>query len=185
MRRRGFAAAVRREPAATRRKSADARRLAAYHRAEGERMTEGASSGGRTADAAGRFSQFVWGVTLIVIGLLLLLIRTGVIDVRMRDVWRTAFRFWPAALLLIGLASFLGPRRKDGRREGGWLIVVGILGMLNSLRFMRWSESWPLLIVAIGGSIALEALRERRAQPLGRPPGPPGAGAGGSTDGRS
>ena len=91
-----------------------------------------------------------FGAVVMLIGLLLLLDRTGV--VRWAGWWSIA----PLALICGGLAKLL-TRRPGGRCEGGWLVVIGAWLLLNQLDVLRYRQSWPLLIVALGTSIIWNA----------------------------
>jgi hypothetical protein len=118
--------------------------------------------------------RLVLGGLLVLLGIALTLDQLGVVEVH--HVWR----YWPAALILIGLS---GLQRSEGRRlvTPVILIVVGSWLLLNTLGLVRvdvWDFFWPLILVAVGARIML-----RRNDPinkqdafLGTPPSmPPGA----------
>jgi hypothetical protein len=83
------------------------------------------------------------GMLIIGLGIVLLLDQTGMLD------WRPTWSLWPLIVIVLGLARFAQPRR-DGSRDGGWLIFIGVWLLLNEMRVMRYRDSWPLFLVAIG-----------------------------------
>ena len=68
---------------------------------------------------------------------------------------------------MLGLARFAQPRA-DGGRDGGWLMLIGVLLLLNDMRFLRFGDSWPLILVALGVHKMWKALRPTGT---GRPQG--------------
>ena len=85
----------------------------------------------------------VVGLLIMALGVGLLLDRTGVL---VGFGWRT---FWPCVLIAIGAIRLSFPR-DDGRRDGGWMLFIGVLLLLNQTLVLRFQESWPLFVVAIG-----------------------------------
>lgn len=96
------------------------------------------------------------GVTIMAVGLLLMLDQTGIVY---GLGWR---HLWPVMLIVIGLARFATPRR-NGRRDGGWMVFIGSLFLLDTLHVLRFRDSWPLFIVAIGLGMVWRELGPRRA----------------------
>jgi hypothetical protein len=96
--------------------------------------------------------RFVLGAFLLVMGVALILAQVGVL--RVEDVTR----FWPAALILLGLSML---QRRGGQRRvfGAFiLIVVGAWLLLKTLGLVRldpWEFLGPLILVAIGARIML------------------------------
>ena len=105
----------------------------------------------------------VFGVVVIVVGLTMLLDRTGLLPVD------TAWRLWPFVLLAIGLARVTGPVRDGcpgGRASGVVFLLLGIWGLVSEFRLFGFDyrSSWPLLMIAIGLGIVWRSLdpgRER------------------------
>jgi len=85
----------------------------------------------------------VVGLMIVAIGLILFLDQTGLLD------WRPTWSLWPFIVIGLGLARLATPRQ-DGTREGGWLIFIGSWLLLNELQVLRYRDSWPLILVAIG-----------------------------------
>ena len=94
------------------------------------------------------------GLLIMLLGVGLLLDRTGVID------GLDYVSFWPVAIITLGLVK-LSHRGADGRREGGWWVVFGAWMLLNQLHVLRLRESWPLVLVAIGISMVWKETRTR------------------------
>ena len=95
------------------------------------------------------------GLTMMAVGIVLLLDQTGLVA---GLGWR---HVWPAVLVGLGLVRLAFPR-EDGRRDGGWMVFVGALLLMDQLRVLRFRESWPLFIVGIGISMVWKELARRR-----------------------
>jgi hypothetical protein len=95
------------------------------------------------------------GVILMALGLGLLLDRTGVIA---ELGWHV---FWPSVLIVLALIKLASPRH-DGHRDGGWMLFIGVLLLLNQLDVLRFQQSWPLFIAAVGVSIVWKEIVQRR-----------------------
>jgi hypothetical protein len=102
----------------------------------------------------GNIGGLILGVIIMLLGATLFLDRTGVID---------AFDyapFWPLVVITIGLVK-LSHRRDDGRRHGGWWVVLGVAMLLNEMGVLRGRDAWPLFMVAFGVSIVWKELVRR------------------------
>lgn len=100
-------------------------------------------------------SQVTTGGLIVVVGLLLLAgqFRTGL----------DFGRLWPVVLIVIGLGRFM-TTTPDGRRgNGGWLLFIGALFLLNNFRILGLGDSWPLFIVA--GGLSMMFSRKRSSPP--------------------
>jgi hypothetical protein len=100
----------------------------------------------------------VFGLVIIVLGVVLFLDQTGILG------WRPTWSFWPVLIIAMGLARFSQPRA-DGTRDGGWLLFVGVWLLLNELHVLRYRDSWPLFLVAIGIQTMWKAIARRTAPP--------------------
>jgi hypothetical protein len=109
-------------------------------------------------DPAPRAASIVMGLTIALLGVLLLLDQTGILG------WHPSWSIWPFLLIGIGLARAATPR-PDGSREGLWLVVIGAWLLLNQLRVLRFRDSWPLLLVAFGALHIWKALRPTVGRP--------------------
>ena len=95
------------------------------------------------------------GLLILALGVALLLDRAGVIDAFGRS------SFWPFAIICVGLVK-LASRPEHGPRQGGWLVFVGVWLLLNDMRVLRFRDSWPLFLVAIGISIVWNSIVPHR-----------------------
>jgi hypothetical protein len=96
----------------------------------------------------------VIGLTIVGLGVVLFLDQTGLFG------WRMSWSLWPFLIIGLGLARFSTPR-PDGTREGGWLIFIGTWLLLNEMRVLRFRDSWPLVLVALGVHTIWKAVMRR------------------------
>ena len=104
-------------------------------------------------------SALATGLILVAVGVLLFFSDFG-------DLVRT---FWPMIIVLVGVPKLFN---RHTFWSGLWLITIGT--WLQAVRLhlfgLDFHNSWPLLLIAIGGGIALRALfdfgaREERREP--------------------
>lgn len=91
------------------------------------------------------------------------------------EVWRVAWRFWPLALVAIGIANIAQAKTWAGYAGGLIWLLAGawLLGQrLGIIHVSIWAM-WPLALVAFGGWILLNGIR---------PPGTARRGPSGSDD---
>jgi hypothetical protein len=91
------------------------------------------------------------GLLIVALGVALLLDRAGVIDAFGRSNFGRS-NFWPVVIIVVGLVK-LANRPEHGPRQGGWWVFLGVWLLLNDMRLLRFRDSWPLFLVAIGISI--------------------------------
>ena len=96
----------------------------------------------------------VIGLMIAGLGAVLFLDQTGLFG------WRMSYSLWPFLIIGLGLARFSTPR-PDGTHEGGWLIFIGTWLLLNEMRVLRFRESWPLILVALGVHTMWKAVMRR------------------------
>lgn len=98
--------------------------------------------------------SLVTGSILIGIGMLFLLDRFDYLH--FGDVVRT---WWPMALVIIGLPKLF---RYETLWSGLWLLAVG--AWLQAIQFelfgMTYGNSWPLLLIVLGGGMIARALAD-------------------------
>jgi Domain of unknown function (DUF5668) len=89
------------------------------------------------------------------------------------------FRYWPAALIIVGLVM-LQRGERHGALRALLLIVIGGWLLLNTLGFVSldlWEFVWPLLLVFFGARIMMGNRSSGPPPPdVGAIPGAPGAG---------
>lgn len=95
--------------------------------------------------------KFIIGVFLVLMGVVLALDQIGVVQAN------HLLRFWPAALIILGLVT-LQRGEKHGALRALILIVVGGWLLLNTLGLVSldlWGFVWPLLLVFFGARIMM------------------------------
>jgi predicted membrane protein len=112
--------------------------------------------------------RFIIGVCLVLMGVVLALDQIGMVQAH------HVLRYWPAALILVGLVMLQRGERHSALRALV-LIVVGGWLLLNTLGLVSldiWEFAWPLVLVFIGARIMTRSQyrRSRASQDL------PGAG---------
>lgn len=102
--------------------------------------------------------QVILGVLVIGMGLLFLLDNLAIWD------FRLAIQFWPMVFILVGVIKLFDTNSADGYFVGGVLILVGVLMTLSRLGYVyfSWRALWPLLLIALGGSVLYKAMTGRR-----------------------
>ena len=101
-------------------------------------------------------SRIIWGLFVIIVGLVLLADRTDLIP------FHFSGNFWPLVLIMLGvlkLAQPLDARRGRTRRSGGFLIFVGGWGLINELHIggLDYRTSWPILVIGVGVAMVWRA----------------------------
>lgn len=108
---------------------------------------------------AGISSRLLLGLLVLGLGVMFALDNMGVLD---------AGRYWPAALVLLGLYKLSQPRGASGRGLGVVLILVGAWLLVDNLRALTSRVGfWPLVLIVAGLALIWEAIRG------GRRPWPP------------
>ena len=112
--------------------------------------------------------KFIIGVCLVLMGVVLALDQLGVLQAH------HLLRFWPAALIIVGLAMLQRGERHSALRAlvlivvGGWLL----LNTLGLVSLDLWEFILPLLLVFFGARIMMRSQGSRS----GASPDLPGAG---------
>lgn len=101
--------------------------------------------------------SLVFGVIVLVAGLLLLLDQFGIISAD------RAFRFWPVILIVFGSLNLFGDCGRGRRIWGGVLVLVGVLLELEEFGVGRVGIQtiWPIFIIGIGVVLVMQALQSR------------------------
>ncbi len=100
--------------------------------------------------------QLALGLCAIGFGILLTLGNLNVMT--FGDVWR----FWPGIFIVVGILQMLWAESTSGVGTGVILAGAGSLLLLDNLHYIRFSimDYWPLILVAVGASIAWQALEK-------------------------
>jgi predicted membrane protein len=106
-------------------------------------------------------SQLIVGVLVIGIGVLFLLDNLDIID------FHRAITFWPVVFIVAGVLKLLDTRAPNGYLFGSVLIGVGVVMILNrsGLFYINWRTIWPLLLIAVGGTLLYRAIKGREHRP--------------------
>jgi predicted membrane protein len=102
--------------------------------------------------------RVIVGICLALVGVVLMLDRIGLVDAEV------AFRLWPAAIIIIGAASYARGPERAGRSNGIILMVVGSWLLLSSLGVIRvsfWQLFWPMVLIGIGTALVMQTLQHK------------------------
>ena len=116
--------------------------------------------------------KFIIGVCLVLMGVVLALDQIGIVQAH------HVLRFWPAALIVVGLVMLQRGERHSALRALV-LIVVGGWLLLNTLGLVSldiWEFILPLLLVFFGARIMMHNQGSRSGAPQDLPGGGPAAG---------
>src|SRR6185312_3661350 len=108
----------------------------------------------------------VIGALIVLVGVLLLLQNMNIPGIH--DIWR----FWPAALIVLGLARLTEPWRPTALLWAAILIVVGTGLLVDNLDIVHIEIGvfiWPLLLIVFGISLLVRNMESRAARASGNP----------------
>lgn len=107
--------------------------------------------------------RLIVGLAIMIVGALLFLDQIDRLDAELY------LRWWPVALIAVGLAAVLQSESKVGgiiaMAAGGWILLYN----LEYVDIEVW-DLWPLVLVILGGSMLVQAFRSRRVVPAGSSP---------------
>jgi predicted membrane protein len=100
----------------------------------------------------------VLGVLVMAMGMLFLLDNLAIWD------FQRAIQFWPMVFIVVGVVKLFDTSSSDGYFLGAVFILVGVLMTLNRLGYIyfSWRTVWPVLLIALGGSVLYKAISGRR-----------------------
>jgi predicted membrane protein len=108
--------------------------------------------------------RLVLGAAIILVGVLFLLGNMGIINPH------DYLHFWPAILVVIGIAYLLQCQRGPGKVWGIILIFIGSAMLLDRLYFIDFNlwDYWPLILVFVGISMIVRSsiFRKRSTIPI-------------------
>jgi FtsH-binding integral membrane protein len=90
--------------------------------------------------------QLGWGLFMIVMGVWFLLIQQGVLG---REAWHT---WWPFVVVALGVLGIATARDVKSLGSGVTTLFIGLwlAATVHEWYGLRWSNSWPLALVAMG-----------------------------------
>lgn len=106
-------------------------------------------------------AHLVFGILIIAVGVLFTLDNLGLADAS------DYLRYWPVALIAIGLAKLFEAGARAGSALGGLLFTAaGTWLLLDNLEIItvRLIDFWPVLLVVIGAVIVWQGLRRPRSR---------------------
>jgi predicted membrane protein len=101
------------------------------------------------------------GICILIVGSLLLLDNLQLFEAR------TILRFWPVALVAIGVLVFSQAVDTGGRVNGGALVLFGTfltLTRLGAVEVNFWQLFWPLVLILLGVNLVMQTFRIQRPQ---------------------
>jgi hypothetical protein len=99
----------------------------------------------------------VWGLFLIMLGVVFTLAKLDVIDLHHWGTW------WPTLMMAFGMAQIIAPGRPRQISSGLSFVLMGLwfLACIQHWYGLSFRTGWPLLVVVAGLEIVLRALLER------------------------
>ena len=108
--------------------------------------------------------KLVVGLFIALLGVVLALDRAGIADLT------SVLRFWPVAIIGVGLAMAFQSRELSGRVNGVFVALFGTYALLYALRIVHvrfWELFWPFVLIMVGVGLATQALQPRRVSTAG------------------
>lgn len=104
--------------------------------------------------------KLVFGIAIIVAGLLMTLDNL----IPSHDIFRTAFKFWPVILIVMGYAKL---RTEQEHNAGGYfLMAAGVFGLMVTFGYRHFEDFiWPGILLTAGIFIVTKALKQHRGVP--------------------
>jgi len=107
-------------------------------------------------------ARLIVGFGIALFGVVLVLDRLNLVSAG------EVLRWWPVVLIALGAVVFRQSRRAGGSGANGVILtLVGAWFLLNSVGFLRvrfWDVFWPLVLIAVGSMLVMQALRRRDRQ---------------------
>jgi hypothetical protein len=91
-----------------------------------------------------RSSQLLTGIVVVTVGLIFLGDRFNLVSGLGFD------RLWPVILIVLGTGMLLAPGDRRQWPGGAWVLLVGVLFLLQNFHVMTIAQSWPLFVVVVG-----------------------------------
>jgi hypothetical protein len=105
--------------------------------------------------------QVMWGLVLIAVGLIFLLDRMDLVDVR--SLWH----YWPLLIVAAGINQTIGYPSAREFSNGLWTVFIGLwlFAVFEGFLGLTFRNSWPLFLLMWGLQMVLSPVIERRFSP--------------------
>lgn len=102
--------------------------------------------------------QMMWGLVLILVGLVFLLDRMDIFDAS--EIWR----YWPLLLVVAGINQTIGYPSAKEFTNGLWTVFIGLwlFAVFEGFLGLTFRNSWPLFILMWGVQLVLGPVIARR-----------------------
>lgn len=102
--------------------------------------------------------QIMWGIVLIAVGLVFLLDRMDLVD--LRSVWH----YWPLLIVAAGINQTIGYPSAKEFSNGLWTVFIGLwlFAVFEGILGLTFRNSWPLFLLMWGLQLLLSPLINRR-----------------------
>jgi hypothetical protein len=108
--------------------------------------------------------RMILGLAIALFGVVLVLDRLNIV------VADQVLRWWPAVIVAIGALIFQQARHVGSGVNGIIVMAVGGWLLLNSLGILRigfWQLFWPLVLIGLGSTLVVQAMRVRTREASG------------------
>jgi len=102
--------------------------------------------------------QIMWGLVLIAVGVVFLLDRMDLVDVR--SVWH----YWPLLIVASGINQTIGYPSAREFSNGLWTVFIGLwlFAVFEGIFGLTFMNSWPLFLLMAGLQMVLRPVLQRR-----------------------
>jgi uncharacterized membrane protein YccC len=102
--------------------------------------------------------QVLWGLLLVGLGVGFLLDQMHIIEIT--EFWH----YTPLLLVVVGINQTIGYPSAGEFSRGLWNVFIGLwlFAVLEGLFGLTWANSWPLLIIISGVTMAIRPIAARR-----------------------
>jgi predicted membrane protein len=102
--------------------------------------------------------RLILGLAIALFGVVLVMDRLNIV------IADQVLRWWPAVIVAVGALLFQQSRHIGGGANGVVVMIIGGWLLLNTLGIVRlrfWELFWPMVLIAIGTVLVMQAMRRR------------------------
>ena len=105
--------------------------------------------------------QIMWGMVLIAVGVIFLLDRMELVD--LRSLWH----YWPLLIVAAGINQTIGYPSAREFSNGLWTVFIGLwlFAVFEGFFGLTFRNSWPLFLLMWGVQMVLAPVVQRRFPP--------------------